>query len=254
MTGIQTTCTLGLKTIMQTYMNASSDVQPTVSVLGPILYVYSNGALNAGIAYSLYAKLPERGKYKLYVSQMTSGDTIKIVSSHGETLKTVTFPGGNFLFPNDSSIDPNFVVQHTLATTVLSGFALVARFGLNIIPSLTDYVENGIIDCLLTLGPSESFVITTTGLQIHLYRIFTAGTELPIYRFNSVGGGSFQVTSSNEFVIPSDESATLFGENQNIGDIVNVINSTSTPTNVTLTMIIAGVGTELPLNTVGYPL
>lgn len=248
------TATLGYSGQLQTYIAQKSAPQPTITVEAPHFLIISTVQLYLNSILGTALKFPPSGFYKLYLSLMNTLDTINLYSSTGKLLTTFTFTSTTYTLPKNTSVDRDYYITQKLGSDFApSQYVSVIRIGLSQLLTLTDFVENGIIDCLLTLGPSESFVITSTGVEIHLNRTFTAGTELPIYRFTSVSSGSFQVTSSNVFVIPSDENATFFGTNQNIGDVVNVVNTTSTPTQVTLTMVIAGVGSELPLNTIGYP-
>jgi hypothetical protein len=251
------TGSLGLSSTLVYYMRVNTTTQGAASVTGADVYFIpptSSNFANEKIPFTVY--FPTEGRFKLYITVSRStgtADTISFYDPKGVLLNTFTGTGGNFELPENTKDSGNrYSLVVNCGTTITFGaYTNLFHIGYNRVMDLSYYVRETVISNLLTLGTGESFTATSTGVVIVLNRIFTVGT-LAIFRFTSNNSGSFTVTSNNTSIAESGLS-TSFSANQDIGDYVDILETTIGKTPLTLTVTFANSTGELPTNVIVTP-
>ena len=252
------TATLGFTSAVNPYASNNGTMTIAgVSVTAPTLFwtpELNTVAVGEKLPFTLL--LPSNGKYKLYFNQMLADNAISIYTKGGKLLTTFTGNDQSYTLPEDTSVmEPVLVCVQSVTTSIPIGWARFGRFGLSRLLSFKDFVKDEEIEnMLLPMQAGESFTKTSNGAIMQLRRTFTADTQLLLYRFTAAGAGSLYVTSNNPYLVDTDPFTTTFLAGQNFGDTVTIKNTMTTPTDLTLTLVINGVGTEQPLHTQGYVL
>lgn len=256
------TAVISISSPLTSYILNTNTAQPTVVVGGGRVYINPGGAAVTGSGtqgITFRVVLPASGLYKLYFTIARASDILRLYSKSGTVLYVLSSSGlettGNFTIPQDTSVMGNdFSIMITSGASIASNTLTdLFRIGMNAMLTLSSYILNGQITNLLTMQSGETFALTATGVTIQLNRIFTAGTQLPIFRFSANLAGSYQVTSSNTAIV-ANEVSTSFAAGQDIGDYVDILTTSTSKMPLTLTMTVTNATGELPLNTVVQPL
>jgi hypothetical protein len=240
--GRQGICTLNMSTQTQgPVTNAPRlSVYYCVPSAGPTQSVFSTDYLTYRI------QLPKSGSFRIYLQTVNAAHTGVLTNSAGASILNVGSSQTNALIPETSGVGGSI---YTLALTGIgAGVGSVTNtfiLGLNAIQTLS-----GIANALMLEG-DETFTVNATNIVYQLNRIFTSGSQLSLVQFAITTAGSYQVTSSNPYIIPNGLS-TSFLANQNITEVVTVLNSSTTEIPVTLTISFPTAATEQPFTIQGY--
>jgi hypothetical protein len=207
------------------------------------------GNFNGGDVFTQVITFPSSGSYVTYWSGLLTGEVLTVTNKFGAVVVNFTTGGATirYVVPETSIFGDNYMVQYNRPTSMVSNTNYnVFTLGINVLPTVSNAVQ------ALTLLPGESYTNNGSTIVYQLNRTFTAGTTFSLFRYLAENAGTYQMTSSNAFVIPSDPSATSFIAGQNVTDSVTVVNSTATATPVTLTVNFPFTLVEQGRNVLGY--